>query len=655
MLGKLRKPACRALAALTAALVLLLAPLSDYTGVPDGKIEAQAFAVALPAGIAAYEALKYALVAVAVAAGSYGLSNVDWDYVIWDFKYSVYNSSASNEEWASSVFYDEKYIFYDDGSLRNALMDFAMADMAYYYFDAVGQLTPDYDLSDLPGFDVDYDVIDNTAQIMERYFNDLLLNPEPITTNLDLLNEIDAMLEAFIQQLQQDLADIGAQEPEVPPVSAQNELNQAICEYLNYIVHAFEANSTFYQPQPERNHRIRISDGFLSSWLAFLVSIGLISEDADPSAPSGVPVVYEKYDTASLSGVENCVDITDFLFPGKSGKYYYGIPWRNVSSIPNSGWFIDLLDSSFTSWRGALFYGDTGCTAYGSHVPYHFVYSNGSWSASVPSPEYRIDYYDDNGTWRHEKMKLSGGTAKLSSASEGFFSVGVTFEKDGKVYGLKDFLGKDEGTGFRDPSKSAASVPTLDTGGADIYPDGFGQSVGSFMEAVDNAAASPSTDLGSPPLKELNDAAVNLFTPPSPVDPGNPDVPVDPDNPDVPVDPDNPDVPVDPDNPSNPDTPSDPSLSDPDKWKVPLEFKNKFPFSIPWDLAACVRILQSNAVEPVWEIPFVVKTDSIDINESVVIDLTKPEFGILLAVVRGFMLLSYVMLLAMATRGLIRG
>ena len=96
-------------------------------------------------------------------------------------------------------------------------------------------------------------------------------------------------------------------------------------------------------------------------------------------------------------------------------------------------------------------------------------------------------------------------------------------------------------------------------------------------------------------------------------------------------------------------------MSDPEKWKVPLEFKNKFPFSIPWDVYYCLKILKADAKEPVWELPFVVKTDSIDIQEKVVLDLSTAEWSGILSLIRAFLLLLYIIGLVLVTRTLIKG
>lgn len=84
-------------------------------------------------------------------------------------------------------------------------------------------------------------------------------------------------------------------------------------------------------------------------------------------------------------------------------------------------------------------------------------------------------------------------------------------------------------------------------------------------------------------------------------------------------------------------------------------FQNKFPFSIPWDIAASVKILEKEAIEPKWEIPFKVQNSYINVNEKLVIDLTGEEWQMPIKVIRGFLLLLFIVGLAFATRALIRG
>lgn len=90
-------------------------------------------------------------------------------------------------------------------------------------------------------------------------------------------------------------------------------------------------------------------------------------------------------------------------------------------------------------------------------------------------------------------------------------------------------------------------------------------------------------------------------------------------------------------------------------WGIFGAFQNKFPFSIPWDIVGCITLLKADPIKPVWEIPFVVDSPGVKINEKVVIDLSTKEWDFPVQVVRGFILLIFIFALALVTRGLIKG
>lgn len=82
---------------------------------------------------------------------------------------------------------------------------------------------------------------------------------------------------------------------------------------------------------------------------------------------------------------------------------------------------------------------------------------------------------------------------------------------------------------------------------------------------------------------------------------------------------------------------------------------SRFPFSIPWDIAGCITLLETDPVEPVWKIPFKVENNVVKINEEFVIDLSGEQWQILVKIVRAFILIIFVAALAAVTRILIKG
>lgn len=92
------------------------------------------------------------------------------------------------------------------------------------------------------------------------------------------------------------------------------------------------------------------------------------------------------------------------------------------------------------------------------------------------------------------------------------------------------------------------------------------------------------------------------------------------------------------------------------QYQVSSIISDKFPFCIPFDLVACVKVLQQNAKPPYWEIPFKLNyRDMVLADEVIVIDLHTGNWQGLVYVVRGFVLLSYVSALIILTRRLIKG
>lgn len=79
----------------------------------------------------------------------------------------------------------------------------------------------------------------------------------------------------------------------------------------------------------------------------------------------------------------------------------------------------------------------------------------------------------------------------------------------------------------------------------------------------------------------------------------------------------------------------------------------KFPFCIPFDIVHCFKVFQSEAVAPVWKIPFSVHNDLINIDYDIVIDLSDWERPV--EVLRFCILISFIFMLVYSTRYLIKG
>lgn len=93
-----------------------------------------------------------------------------------------------------------------------------------------------------------------------------------------------------------------------------------------------------------------------------------------------------------------------------------------------------------------------------------------------------------------------------------------------------------------------------------------------------------------------------------------------------------------------------PSPKPPDVPRTP-DITNKFPFCIPFDIIACIRLLNAKAEIPHWEIPFALPM--LGIEEKIIIDLTMFEPA--MEIVRWAITILFIVGLAMITRNLIRG
>lgn len=646
----------RPLAVVFAVVFFLTAPLGSYLDARTGKIESEAFVIALPAAVTAYEVVQYVLIAIATSAGVYGIATADWDRLIWEFRYSFSGDITSPEIWADSILSDE-YMFYDDGTLRNIYTDYAMADMVSSFQSAVGEVSPDYDLSDLPYFNPDkYDTIDTTAQIMNKYYQQLLERTEPFTTDKERMDLVVDLLRILVDSIKKELEEAGAHVPTDEEVEsnkkdrphggkAQHDLNQAICDYFNYIVHCFEANSTFYNPNKGNGFNIHVGDTIANAWIAFLVSKGLVSETSD-SVDAGVPVTYERYDAYSLYGFDNCVDISEFLFPGSKSenRQVYGLPWGftektslGVYSLPepSESFVRDLNGYRVLSWLGK--YSSYNALFNCCDSVLTFTWDGSKWRSGsfnsyqgVLAPD--TCYIDFSGAYRTNYYTLS-------SDSPFFFSGNIKFIKDGVTYGLLDFVDKHPETGYVNTTKSVQDIVVQETGEIVIYTPDIATDIPDFITKVDAVAQSPTTDLADQKVQDLFNQVENIYTPSISV---NPDIPVSPDTPIVP------DVPVDPVDPGGSDTSNNPDM---DGMKTPVGITDKFPFCVPFDLIDCVKVWNVPSKKPVFEVPFQVQ--SLGINETIVIDLT--VFDSVTSLLRFLILLSYIVFLVILTRTIVKG
>ncbi len=108
---------------------------------------------------------------------------------------------------------------------------------------------------------------------------------------------------------------------------------------------------------------------------------------------------------------------------------------------------------------------------------------------------------------------------------------------------------------------------------------------------------------------------------------------------------DDPSIPLNPDKPIEDNPALDTSIEDTITQTKPFfgglsgELKNKFPFSIPWDLIAVFTLFQAEPETPRIEVPFVI--ESLGIEESIVIDLS--GYGLLSRISRSLMVVLFVL------------
>ncbi len=88
-------------------------------------------------------------------------------------------------------------------------------------------------------------------------------------------------------------------------------------------------------------------------------------------------------------------------------------------------------------------------------------------------------------------------------------------------------------------------------------------------------------------------------------------------------------------------------------WQIQSDITRKFPFCIPFDLFACISIFESTSTVPRWELPFTI--GSLNIRETIVIDLSTDDWKPMVMLIRITTLIGYCICLIVITRGLVKG
>ncbi len=102
---------------------------------------------------------------------------------------------------------------------------------------------------------------------------------------------------------------------------------------------------------------------------------------------------------------------------------------------------------------------------------------------------------------------------------------------------------------------------------------------------------------------------------------------------------------------TNPDTETE-TVSNPDKSTLSeIQFLNKFPFCVPFDLVALIQSLSAESKAPKWTLPFTI--ERLGIEEKIVVDFAKYESVAVIS--RWFFRLIFIMSLVIITRALIKG
>ena len=84
---------------------------------------------------------------------------------------------------------------------------------------------------------------------------------------------------------------------------------------------------------------------------------------------------------------------------------------------------------------------------------------------------------------------------------------------------------------------------------------------------------------------------------------------------------------------------------------LPTGLSKKFPFCLPWDLAACYRLFQVAPKAPVWSIPINIDQGALQVHQTYTYDLNGNKvMDTGLPVFKWFMNIGFIMMLVVLTR-----
>lgn len=647
----------RPIALMLAVIFFVFAPLGAYLDSRTGKMQSKAFVLELAAGYTIWEILS------AYACALLGV-------VITVEVVDLYNSEFR-------------------GLACKKYFDTWQMNMAEFFVQFVTMFDSSYDLSDFPDLDLsDYDTIDNTAMIMDRYYQHLLDLEEPLIADPDMQDLIDMSLEAFLDQLgampddafsggdDGGSGDDGDKDDSPSPVEngkARHEDNQALCNYLNYIIHCFEANSTFYQPgnffSPGDDSTIILSAYTINMLVQYALTdysgiklASLPSEVFYTSLNDGAGYytcrgggVYEITDL--VTGYSVTLDLTKY-----SHRYAFAISQYNQDTV-----YVGTY-RSFT-----IFICDTVTDKLVSQMD---IIDPSTLNPIQPT--FTINYKDEFRDFLDSVLGVyyyhgvEDAPARLDSL------IGSEHIEDGDYKSACKRYDKDIRLEYAFPrlvvhverlsathnyiNKNGTSAYTVMTipsifDGIPMIPIDAKESFGKIEPLSYRVDASTAVDVFNKSITVTSDDAIQVVesvsagTVPPTIGVLTPDIVVTDSStvvPDISDTPLVPDVPVTPVDPGGSDVSGNPDM---DSMKTPVGITDKFPFCVPFDLIDCVKVWNVQPKKPVFEIPFEVK--SLGIKEIIVVDLT--VFDSVTSFLRFLILLSYIAFLVVLTRNIVKG
>lgn len=96
-----------------------------------------------------------------------------------------------------------------------------------------------------------------------------------------------------------------------------------------------------------------------------------------------------------------------------------------------------------------------------------------------------------------------------------------------------------------------------------------------------------------------------------------------------------------------------PGYVDGDDGSTNIQWYQRFPFCIPWDIYRFIEVLDDKPIKPKWSIPF--KITRLKINDEIKIDFSSSDYDHIVKLVRVFLLLTYGFGLVLITRNIIKG